>query len=81
MRAADGRKVPAVYGAVLKANEKGEYKVFEYGNFPLLFIDGQLRPRNYQFRLKLPPDYDWTGREDKSIETMQEQHGKSKKDR
>lgn len=40
MRAPDGRKVPAMYGAVLRPNHMGEYKVFEYGNFPLVLIDG-----------------------------------------
>jgi hypothetical protein len=35
-----------------------EYKVFEYGNYPLR-NDG--KPQTGQFRMMLPCDADWTG--------------------
>ena len=39
-------------------NEKGEYKVYEFGNLPLL-SDG--KPKAGVFRMMLPSEADWTG--------------------
>lgn len=39
-------------------NEKGEYKVYEFGNLPLL-NDG--KPKAGVFRMMLPSEPDWTG--------------------
>lgn len=75
MRGADKKGVPE-YGDFLVPNDKQEYKIFEYGNFPYIEMkiakdeDAQKRPKNGIFRLKLPCDADWTNREDKSYEAM-----------
>jgi len=47
--------------AQLEPNYKQEYKVYEFGNYPQL-SDG--KPRGGQFRLMLPCDADWTGKDE-----------------
>jgi hypothetical protein len=47
-------------GGKLLYNEKGSMKVFEYGNFPVLETG---KPRGGQYRMMLPCDADWTGRD------------------
>lgn len=43
----------------LKTNDKLEHKVYQYGNYP---IQGKTaKPKNGQWRLKMPPNADWTG--------------------
>jgi hypothetical protein len=48
-------------GAKLEMTYKKEYKVYDFGNYPLL---GDGKPRAGQFRLMLPCDADWGGKED-----------------
>ena len=47
-------------GGKLVPNNKLEYKVFEYGNFPLLQKN---KPRGGVYRMSLPSEGDWTGAE------------------
>jgi hypothetical protein len=49
-------------------NEKREHKVFEFGNFPVLETG---KPRGGVYRMKLPADADWTGR-DKDVPDPEE---------
>lgn len=50
----------------LEPNVQGAYKVYEFGNYPLL-RDG--KPRGGQFRLRLPAEADWDkAREEKKEE-------------
>jgi hypothetical protein len=49
----------------LVANEKFQYKPFEYGNYPLQ-KDG--KPRGGYWKLSLPADADWTPRPKKLTE-------------
>ncbi len=57
-----GRMMRAGEGALdeskLRLTEKCEYKVFEFGNYPLR-NDG--KPLTGQFRMMLPCDADWAG--------------------
>ena len=50
----------------LEPDEKGNYRVAEFGNYPLVQnvnlnenVEGELRPKNYVWRMKLPADADW----------------------
>ena len=51
-KAADSKKNQDV----LKKNKKGEYKVFEFGNYPLT---NESKPKNGIWRMMLPCDADW----------------------
>ena len=42
----------------LKMNDNKEFKVYQYGNFPVMT---NAKPKNTAWRLKLPPEADWTG--------------------
>jgi len=53
----------------LVANDKGEFKPFEFGNYPLL---SNGKPKNGVFRLKLPSEADWTPRPKKKVEEEDE---------
>ena len=65
-------RLAAVYddlpnGGKLKTNDRQEYKVYEYGNFPIkkINVPGQgikAMPRAGMYRLMLPADADWTER-------------------
>ena len=63
MRGADHSK-SKLEGLELKHNEKLEYKVYEYGNYPMIEIEpNTYRPKNGVFRMMLPSDADWTGKD------------------
>lgn len=75
---------PLDNGGKLVMTDKKEYKVFEFGNYPLLDTG---KPRGGQFRLFLPCDADWTGKEDeatilaKLAEKEEKKKGKKDKDK
>ena len=62
------RKKDNITGAELLRNEKFEYKVFEFGNYPMKFEDNVPKPKGGQFRLMLPAEADWTGHDAPEIE-------------
>lgn len=63
MRGADHSK-SKMEGLELKHNEKKEYKVFEFGNYPLIEVEpSNFKPKNGVFRMMLPADADWTGKD------------------
>ena len=43
---------------LLKKDELNNYKVYQFGSFPLNSVTG--KPKNGVFRIKLPPEADWT---------------------
>ena len=43
---------------VLIMNEKLQHKVYQYGSYP---INKDAKPKNGTFRIKMPPNPDWTG--------------------
>ena len=63
MRGADHSK-SKLEGLELKMNEKKEYKVYEFGNYPLIEVEpNNYKPKNGIFRMMLPADADWTGKD------------------
>jgi hypothetical protein len=57
-------------------NENQEYKVFEFGNFPVLNTG---KPKAGVYRMKLPADADWTGR-DKDVDPEEKKKNDDLKD-
>ena len=51
---------PLDQGGKLVMTDHKEYKVFEFGNYPLLDTG---KPRGGQYRLFLPCDADWIGKD------------------
>lgn len=71
-------------------NIRGEYKPFEFANYPMVTVydkhgeasipDGKKdkagpsetvqKPRNHVFRMRIPADCDWSGREHKDVESI-----------
>ena len=58
-------------GGKLLPNEKDEYKVCEFGNFPILKTG---KPRAGVFRLMLPSEADWTGLESRTQDKAERVH-------
>ena len=50
-------------------NNKLQYKVYQFGNYPLL-KDGS--PKSGVWRIKLPADADWTGKDEPKQENPEE---------
>lgn len=73
-----GEKNPLDNGGKLTKTEQANFKVYEFGNYPLLDTG---KPRGGQYRLFLPCDADWEGKEDEAtlLAKMAEAEAEKKK--
>ena len=68
--------------------KKANYRVFEYGNYPLVDgsagkagLDKEMRPRNGHWMMKLPPDADWTHMDQDEEQKLKDYRMNKKKER
>ena len=73
---------PLDNGGKLVKTDQANYKVYEFGNFPLLDTG---KPRGGQYRMFLPCDADWEGKDDEVVKEgkkdEKEEKKKAKKDK
>ena len=56
-------------GWQLEQTDEKNYKVFEFANYP---VTSDFKPRNGVYRMSLPCDADWSGKEDPEMKAERE---------